>query len=174
VDDSVLFMPTRQVGACALGDVSTARVVAVSGNNVAIRLATVAHSHVPTLFVNGSAVSALSGSGIAIARMPRTKVPEHDVFLLAKGGTGACDSRALGPVPTSSLLGFTQAGMEARLGVVQRQLDDRITAEKYVAGVYLLFVAFFMLYLLIHATRFSRLQREVASLTSDLRTADET
>ena len=170
-NDSVIFAPPRQVGACTLGEVSTARVVAVPGDLVAIRPGRVGGRRVPALFVNKGLVSAFTGS---VELLAPTRIPRHEVFLLGKGGASACDSRLLGPVPSSNLLGFTEAGMEARVGVVQRQLDDRITAEKYVAGVYLLIVAFFMLYLMIHAGRFSRLERELASLTAQVAPPEDT
>jgi hypothetical protein len=54
--------------------------------------------------------------------------------------------------------------MQARVAVIQQELNNRITAERYVAGVYLLVVAVFLAYLLIHAGKFSRLQRELAEL----------
>ena len=121
--------------------------------------------------MNKGLVSTFTGS---VAFLVPMRIPRHEVFLLGTGGASACDSRLLGPVPSSNLLGFTETGMEARVGVVQRQLDDRITAEKYVAGVYLLIVAFFMLYLMIHAGRFARLERELASLTAQVAAPEDT
>ena len=170
VNDSVIFAPPRQVGACKLSEISSARVVAVPGDLVAIRPGRVGGRRVPPLFVNKGLVSALTG---AIQPLAPARIEAHNVFLLGTGGASACDSRLLGPVPSSDLVGFTEKGMEAPVGVVQRELDDRITAEKYVAGVYLLIVAFFGLYLMIHAGRFSRLERELASLTAQVTAAED-
>ena len=47
--DSVGFAPPRQVGACKLGEASTARVVAVPGDLVAIRPGRVGGRRVPAL-----------------------------------------------------------------------------------------------------------------------------
>jgi len=44
-------------------------------------------------------------------------------------------------------------------------LHDRITAEKYVAGVYALIVTTFFFWVLIHAAKVSRLRRELEQLS---------
>jgi hypothetical protein len=48
---------------------------------------------------------------------------------------------------------------------------DRVIAEKYVAGAYLLVMAGFFSYLLIHAAKISRLQRDIAILGKATREA---
>ena len=160
VNDSVIFVAPRQVGTCRLDQVETGRVVGVGGDLVAVRSTPIGGRRVPALFVDHEFVSAIPG--VEARSFSRTKVPANDVFLL--GSEHRCDSLTVGPVPGANLLGFTEKGMAARVGVVQDELDGRITAEKYVAGVYLLFIAFFMLYLMIHGGRFSRLERELAAL----------
>ncbi len=160
VNDSVIFVAPRQIGSCRLDQVETGRVVAVGGDRVVVRSTLIGGRRVPALFVNHAFVSAIPRA--EVRSFSRTTVPANDVFLLGSGH--ACDSLTVGPVPGASLLGFTEKGMAARVGVVQDELDGRITAEKYVVGVYLLFIAFFMLYLMIHAGRFARLERELAAL----------
>jgi type IV secretory pathway protease TraF len=162
--DSVAYLVPSQVGSCGLGQVVTGRVVASGGSVVRVgaKQITLGGERFSQLLVNGEFAGAIPHLG-AQSFSP-VRVDPHQFFILGTGGSRACDSRAFGTVAASSLVGYTQTGMAQRVGAVQRRLDDRITAEKYVAGVYLLFVAFFFGYLLIHAGKLSRLQRDVAAL----------
>jgi hypothetical protein len=160
--DAVVFVVPRQTGSCKLGQAATGEVVATRGNVVSVQSSRVGGKLVPMLFVNKLPIVAIPRVGVQA--LATTKVPAGQVFLLGTGQTRACDSRAFGTVSTSNLVGYTQAGMEARLAVIQQELSNRITAEKYVAGVYLLVVAVFLAYLLIHAGKLSRLQKELGDL----------
>lgn len=162
--DSVVFVVPRQIGMCKLGQVASGQVVGVRGNVISVRNAQIGGQRVSGLFQNKVLISVVPALGAQ--SLAASKVPAHELFLLGTGSTRGCDSRVLGPVSKRNVVGFTEAGMSARVGVVQQQLTDRITAEKYVAGVYLLFVAFFFVYLMIHAGRFSRLERELAALVA--------
>jgi hypothetical protein len=161
-NDLVVFVSPREKGSCKLGQVATAAVVAIPGETVGMRR--------KQLLVNGQAVTPLPAVG-SQSFATRT-VPAGGVFLLGKGAAGACDSRELGAIPTANVVGYTQAGVNARVDAVQQQLNSRIGAEKYVAGVYFVVVAFFVLWLTIHAGKVARLQREVAGLRDDGRAAE--
>jgi Signal peptidase, peptidase S26 len=159
VGDVVVFVAPRETAACRRGDVASGRVLGLPGDHVASQNVRVGSGLRSQLLVNGQPVALLPRIGAQ--RVASLKVGRDRVFLL---GAAGCDSRVLGTVPRASLVGYTQGALQARVAVVQKQLDDRITGEKYVAAVYALVVAAFLVYLLIHAGRFSRLERELAAL----------
>jgi CcmD family protein len=51
------------------------------------------------------------------------------------------------------------------LASAQDELDARIAEEKYVAAAYLVVFAFLLVYVLLIATKLSRLERDVEELT---------
>jgi hypothetical protein len=73
-----------------------------------------------------------------------------------------CAGQLIATVPASSIVAYGRTTVGARVAEIRRQLHQRIVAEKYVAGAYLLVTAFFGLWLFIHGGRLLRLEREVA------------
>ena len=154
--DGVVYVVPRRTASCRLGDVATGRVVGLPGDVIATKR--VGPAARPRLLVNGGAVATLPPAARAVGAFT---VGAGRVFVL---GAGECGSLALGTIPRTSLVGYTQGTLGRHVGEIRQQLADRITGEKYVAGVYLLVVASFLAYLLIHAGRLGRLQRELARI----------
>jgi signal peptidase I len=161
-NDVVVFVAPRATESCQLGQLATGIVAGIPGDTVAVRGKQV--------LVNGQALTAVPPLGVRT--FEAQTVPPGGVFLLGTGAAAACDSRQLGAIPAANVVGYTQAGLDARVDVVQQQLNSRIRAEKYVAGVYFVVVAFFVLWLMIHTGKVSRLQRELAELQDDSRRAN--
>jgi hypothetical protein len=161
--DNVIFVAARGDAACPAGSLQTGQVVAESGDRV--RSSTVKADGVKLpfagLFVNGRRVAAVSRSSSVLT--PFT-VARGETVVLSHGP--ACKLGLVATMPISSIVGYGTGTTGARVEAVRQQLQQRIFAEKYVAGVYLLVTAFFGLWLFIHAGRISRLQHQADALSN--------
>jgi hypothetical protein len=155
--DAVVFLSVGGNRSCPAGNLQSGVVLAGSGDRVrAISARGTGGKAATRVYVNGQRAATVARVWPA---KPYTVRSGQYVILSRASG---CAGQLIATVPASSIVAYGRTTVGARIAEIRRQLHQRIVAEKYVAGAYLLVTAFFGLWLFIHGGRLLRLEREVA------------